>query len=131
MLCIAPPPIWECCLVLVQVPPCASIPVLDAGDAVQERKVKAKVGRKCVVIEEHCIVQGFFQWLYVLSVKVVTEVVPEAPHECNIGVFVFEIVEVLTAYPPVLVGELAANGIGKQLRTHPVNVVYVILLVHI
>ena len=85
-----------------------------------------------IVAEEHGIVYGFLQWLNLLRIKVVVQIIAKRPHHSNIRVGVLQPKEILTANPSVLVVILAVEGIDEERGTHPVNIIdmYMLILAH-
>ena len=85
-----------------------------------------------IVAEEHGIVYGFLQWLNLLRIEIVAQIVAKRPHHSNIRVGVLQPKEILTANPSVLVVVLTVEGFDEQRGTHPVNIInmYMLILAH-
>lgn len=82
-----------------------------------------------IVAEEHSIVYGFLQWLNLLRIKVVAQIVAKRPHHSHVWVGVLQPKEILTTNPSVFVVVLAVEGIDEERGTHPVNIIDMYMLI--
>ena len=85
-----------------------------------------------IVAEEHGIMYGFLQWLNLLRIKIVAQIVAKRPHHSHIGVGVLQPKEILTANPSVFIIVLAVEDIDEQSWSRPVNIInmYMLILAH-
>ena len=104
------------------------IPLGDVGDGVDERQVVTKVGGKGIVGEEYGVMYSFFERFYVWAIEIIFHVVAERPDDSNVGVGIFQAVEVFSAYPSCVVGVFAVEGVDEEGGAHPVDVVDVDVL---
>lgn len=117
---------------LIEVMLHGKVSLLKVLYGVDEREVVTEFFAQRIVAEEHGIVYGFLQWLNLLRIKIVAQIVAKRPHHSHIRVGVLQTKEVLTANPSVFIVVLTVKGINEERRTHPVDVVdmYVLILAH-
>lgn len=99
------------------------IAALRVANGVDEREVKAEVTGRLIVAEIDGVVDGTFQRLDVARIQIVAQVITERPDEGHVRVGVAQTEEVFARDPAMLALILAIQGIHKELRTHPVQVV--------
>lgn len=106
-----------------------NVSLLNVLYRVDERKVITEFFAQRIVAEEHGIVYGFLKWLNLSRIDVVAQIVAKRPHHGNVWVGVLQTEEVFTAYPSSLVVVLAVESINEERRAHPVDVVYMYMLI--